>query len=190
LLEKNLPDEAAAEFDLSLQYDPDDVFTHCQLGKALTLQGRLDEAREQFSDALRLDPQFPDAHFQLARTFAGQHKITEAVAHYRMALSLQPTMSEALNNLAWILATDSHQDVRDGAEAVRLGRRACELTGNKVPVMIGTLAAACAEAGDFDEAIADAQKAHDLALAQDSTNVAAKNVELLELFRSHRAYHE
>jgi protein O-mannosyl-transferase len=190
LLEKNLPDEAAAEFDLSLQYDPDDVFTHCQLGKALILQGRLDEALEQFSDALRLDPQFPAAHFQQARILAGQHKTTEAIAHYRKALSLQPAMPEALNNLAWILATDPRADVRDGAEAVQLGRRACKLTGNSVPVMIGTLAAACAEAGNFDEAIADAQKAHDLALAQGSTNVAAKNVELLELFRSHHAYHQ
>ncbi len=190
LLAKNLPDEAAAEFAIALQYEPDDATTHCWMGKALAMQGRLDEAREQFSEALRLNPQHYDAHYQLALALAMQHKTTEAVAQYRMALGLEPAKPDALNNLAWILATDPHAEIRNGAEAVRLARRACTLTTNAVPLMVGTLAAACAEAGRFDEAVAYAQKAHDLAVAQGRDKVAAKNVELLELFRSHHAYHE
>ena len=119
-----------------------------------------------------------------------QHKTTEAIAHYRMALGLQSAMPEALNNLAWILATDPHAEIRNGAEAVQLARRACAQTRDSMPMLIGTLAAAYAEAGYFDEAIASAQKAHDLAVAQGCGDVAAKNLELLELFRSHHAYHE
>jgi Flp pilus assembly protein TadD len=190
LLDKNLPAEAAAEFAIALQYEPDNPTTHCLMGKASAMQGRLDEAREQFSEALRLNPQLCDAHYQLAMALAMQHKTTEAVAHYRMALSLQPAMPDALNNLAWILATDPHAEIRNGFEAVKLARRACTLTRNAVPLMMGTLAAAYAEAGDFDEAIACAQRAHDLAVAQGRDKVAAKNLELLELFRSHHACHE
>jgi hypothetical protein len=57
-------------------------------------------------------------------------------------------------------------------------------------LMIGTLADAYAEAGRFDDAVAAAQRAHDVAVGQDKTTVAARNLELLEEYRSHRAYHE
>jgi hypothetical protein len=56
--------------------------------------------------------------------------------------------------------------------------------------MIGTLAAAYAEAGRFGEAVATAQKAHDLALSAGKQEIAAKNQELLELYRSHHPFHE
>jgi Flp pilus assembly protein TadD len=190
LLDKNLPGEAAAECAIALQYEPNSAGIHCLMGRALGMQGRPDEARAQLMEAVRLQPQFPDAHFQLARVLNMQQNTTEAIAHYRKALSLTPAMPEALNDLAWILATDLHADIRNGAEAVQLARRACALTGNKMPLMMETLAAACAEAGDFDEAIADAQKAHDLAVEQGKNEVAAKNGELLELFRSRHAYRE
>src|SRR5262249_24628007 len=41
----------------------------------------------------------------------------------------------------------------DGQRAVAHATRACELTGWKAPGRINTLAAACAEAGDFDKAV-------------------------------------
>jgi Flp pilus assembly protein TadD len=119
-----------------------------------------------------------------------KHDAAEAISQYRAALALQPERVEALNNLAWILATDPHPEIRDGLEAVKLASRACALTHQQQPVLVGTLAAACAEAGNFDTAVAAAQKAHDLALAQGNQALAARNLELLEIYRSHHAYHE
>jgi cytochrome c-type biogenesis protein CcmH/NrfG len=190
LMDQNLPGEAAAEFASALQYEPDNPATLCLLGRALVMQGRLDEAREQFSKALRLNPWNADAHYQLARALAMQHEPTEAIAQYWMALRLQPAMPDALNNLAWILATDPDAEIRKGFEAVKLARRACILTRNADPLTIGTLAAGYAEIGDFDAAIAYAQKAHDLAVAQGRNEMAAKNAEMLELYRSHHPYHQ
>ncbi|MGP8201342.1 MAG: tetratricopeptide repeat protein [Limisphaerales bacterium] len=189
-LDKNLPGEAMAELSTALHYEPDNPLTLCMMGKALGMQGRLEEAQARLLEALRQYPQYAEAHFQLARTLVMQHKTTEAIAEYRTALRLQPAMPEALNNLAWILATNLHAEIRNGAEAVQLAGRACALTRDSQPVLIGTLAAAYAEAGQFDEAVAAAQKAHDLAVAQGLDEVAAKNAKLLELFRSRRAYHE
>ncbi len=80
--------------------------------------------------------------------------------------------------------------LRDGTNAVALAQRACDLTTNTEPLLIGTLAAALAEAGRFDEAVAAAQKAHDVAAAQTNEAVAARNLQLMELYRAHRAYHE
>jgi hypothetical protein len=56
--------------------------------------------------------------------------------------------------------------------------------------MMGTLAAAYAEAGNFDEAIATGQQAHDLAVAEGKTDLAAKNNELLVLYQAHKPCRE
>jgi hypothetical protein len=50
--------------------------------------------------------------------------------------------------------------------------------------MIGTLAAAYAEAGQFAEAVTAAEKAEALAKEANQMEVAAKNRSLLELYRS------
>jgi len=48
----------------------------------------------------------------------------------------------ALNDLAWILATHPKAGVRNGAEAVSLAERACELTNRKEAGFLGALDAA------------------------------------------------
>jgi hypothetical protein len=105
-------------------------------------------------------------------------------------LKTKPDWPEALNNLAWLLASDKDGQVRNGEEAVRLASRACELTENKEPLLLGTLAAAYAEAGKYPEAVKLAEKARDLALETGQKDIASKNTELLELYRSERPYHE
>ena len=114
----------------------------------------------------------------------------EAVAQYREALRLNPNLAGALNNLAWVLATSPDDELRNGAEAVRLAERACELTHYGQPLFIGTLAAAYAEAGRFPEAVTTAEKAEQLATTAGLTAVAAKNRQLLELYRAGKPYHE
>jgi cytochrome c-type biogenesis protein CcmH/NrfG len=99
-------------------------------------------------------------------------------------LRLQPDRLEALNNLAWILATDSNAELRDGAEAVRLAERACELASGRQTVFIGTLAAAYAESGQFEKAVTTAQRACDLALSLGQTNLFARNQKLVGQFKN------
>jgi hypothetical protein len=57
-------------------------------------------------------------------------------------------------------------------------------------MLLGTLAAAYAEAGRFEDAAAAARKACELARAAGQEEVAAKNQELLKLYESRQAYHE
>ena len=96
----------------------------------------------------------------------------------------------ALNNLAWLLATREPADGGDPDQAVRLAKRACELTDGKSPSYLDTLAAAYAAAGRFDEAVATAEKARAAALAGGQT-ASAKRIEArLELYRLGRAYRE
>jgi len=70
------------------------------------------------------------------------------------------------------------------------GYEAIEFRRVDAPVLVGTLAAAYAEAGRFGEAVTTAEKARDLALAAGQKETADKNTELLELYRAGQAYHE
>jgi hypothetical protein len=96
----------------------------------------------------------------------------------------------ALNNLAWKLATSSDQNFRNGALAVKGAERACRETNYQVTTMVGTLAAAYAEADRFDEAITIGEKACQLASESAETNLLRVNKELVGLYQAHQPYHE
>jgi len=84
--------------------------------------------------------------------------------------------------LAWLLATAPDAALRDGARARALAQEASRLTGGH-PVVLGTLAAAQAERGDFAAAAATAAQAAERAAAQGHAALA-------ESLRGQRALYE
>ena len=77
-----------------------------------------------------------------------------------------------LNETAWRLATDPNASIRNGGESVELARRAVELSGGREAAILGTLAAAYAEAGRFPEAVETAGKAAALASQRGQRDLA------------------
>jgi protein O-mannosyl-transferase len=184
------PDQAIAEFQLALKARPQDADTHVVLGVVLLQKDRVEDATAQFSEATRLQPTNAIAHYQLALIHQGRKETKAAIDSYHQALKAQPDWPESLNNLAWVLAANPDASLRNGAEAVTLAERACKLTNYKEPILVGTLAAAYAEAGRFSEAVSSAEKARTLALAAGQKEIVQRNTGLLELYRAGRPYHE
>jgi tetratricopeptide (TPR) repeat protein len=157
-------------------------------------EGRIDEAKQLFRELEDHHPKYildnPTSNFELAELYALQGLSRQAASFYSAAIEICPHFTNALNNFAWLLATDPDDHVRNGARAVELAERACQLTEWKRPVFMGTLAAAYAEAGRFDDAVAMAGRARDLAKAVNQETVAARNAELLDLYRQHKAFRE
>ncbi len=177
-------------FAHALAVDPDNWVAHSGYGTYLRDQGQLEAARKECQRAVELCPTSGREHALLGSVLSMEGKVEATIAEYREALRLQPNAPEVLNNLAWILASNPNPQLRNGAEAVDLAERACALTQTNQALKIGTLAAACAEAGRFDEALAWAQKAREVALAHGETNVAARNLALEKFYRAHQPYHE
>jgi protein O-mannosyl-transferase len=181
-------EEAAAQCRLSLAIEPK-VPAHFFLAQALQAQGHFDEALEHYNAVLRSQPD-AEIHAALAGLFEQRGQIQQAIEHYREALQLPPVLWTVRNNLAWILATTPDPAKRDGKEAVQLAEQACALTGQREPMVLGTLAAAYAEAGRFAEAVETAKKAAGLAEEAKEVELASRNGQLLELYRARQPYHE
>jgi tetratricopeptide (TPR) repeat protein len=133
---------------------------------------------------------YAGAELKLAAISSDNRQFSDAIHHYQRALELDTNSVPALNNLAWLLATAPDPGLRNGKEAVRLAERACRQSEFKEALLLGTLAAAYAEAGRFDDAVATAQKARELALTNGQKDVADANERLLELYKSRQPYHQ
>ncbi|MDB6066774.1 MAG: hypothetical protein JWR26_2982 [Pedosphaera sp.] len=163
---------------------------HIYLGDALVSEKKFDDGVTELMEAAKIYPGYGELQGRIGVALASEGKIDEAMTRYRGALELNPDLPEALNNLAWILAANENAARRNGPEAVRLAERACDLTHYQTPRMIGTLAAAYAEAGRFKDATDAGEKAISAAVSSGNVGLAEVNRKLTEMYRAGRAYHE
>jgi hypothetical protein len=75
------------------------------------------------------------------------------------------------------------------SHTLALAQRANQLAGDGNPVLFGTLAAACAEAGRFPEAVATAQSALQLAETQSNPALAEAIRSQLKLYQAGVPFH-
>jgi hypothetical protein len=160
------------------------------LGRLFGQAGRWTESAGAYAMLLGDSPDNFEGHLGMAMALVHLNREDEAEPHLKEALRLCPDSADALNNLAWTLATSPAAGLRDGQQAVKLARRACELTDYKETLMVGTLGAAYAEAGRFDEAITTAETACALASQRGEKSLYQINQQLLSLYRDHHTYRE
>jgi tetratricopeptide (TPR) repeat protein len=184
------PDEALIHYRRAESLNPDDPDNFAKSGRLLMQQQRWAEAEADTRQVLALQPDDFYAHENLGVILPQLGRATEGLQHWETALKLHPDALDLLNNLAWLLATSPDPALRDGPQAVTLAEHACQLTGWQKTIYIGTLAAAYAEAGRFDDAITTAQKACARARSQGETALLQRNQELLTLYQQHHPWHD
>jgi Flp pilus assembly protein TadD len=168
---KGQVDEAIVHYRKALAMQPDETGARHNLGSALLREGRVDEAIDEFQKVLAIQPDSAEAQNDLANALSKNGREAEAIQHWEKALASQPQYMPAQNNLAWALATSPDASLRDGAKAVQLARQANELSAGKNPLILRTLAAACAENGQFAEAVVTAGLALQQAAIQHNTGL-------------------
>jgi tetratricopeptide (TPR) repeat protein len=169
LVQKRRLDDAVEQFLQAINLQPDSAQAHYNLGQVLLSKGRVDEAILHFQKAVAIRPEYAKAHDNLGSALMQKKRVDEAILHFQKALEIRPDYAEAGYNLArvaWLLATSPEASVRDGARAVTLAEQVERISGGREPMINMTLAAAYAETGRFAEAIETAQRAQQLAVAQ------------------------
>ena len=144
---------AAAHLTQALRLKPGLANAHYHLGISLGVRGRYEAAEARFAEALRLDPGNADAHHNLGVVLSSLGDYGAARADFAEAIRLKPGGPDAYDASALLMAACPEAKFRDGKGAVQFATRACELTKWKDPRFVDTLAAAQAEAGEFDAAL-------------------------------------
>lgn len=112
----------------------------------------------------------------------------KAVDDFKHGLELNPDHPAILNSWAWLEATCPDPRHRSGRAAMEKATKACELMQWKSASFVGTLAAACAEASEFEQAVDWQEEAirlrpkYDKDLPQEQAK--------LKLYRSRQAFRD
>lgn len=186
LADRGRYDEAIAHYEAALRLRPQNAVAHLNLGNALILRGDVSAAREEVRRAIEIDPTNVDAHNALGVMRLQQGDVSGAIDEWRRALAVDPENGNAANNLAWVYATSTDPAVRNGTEAVALARKAVSISAGRNALVLRTLAAAYAESGRFDEAIATAERARELAQLQKNPTLVAELDATIALYATHR----
>jgi hypothetical protein len=134
-------------------FSSDEVFYTANIKEPVVLEMALRPARvRELVDAAASDP-LPLVRMAAAGMCAQRGLFAEAVQVCARSIQMDPEAGWFYNELAWIEATAPDAAFRDGARAVTNATKACELTHWKNVSAVDTLAAACAESGDFPQAV-------------------------------------
>jgi hypothetical protein len=166
--------------------DPERAFRLLTSAEKLLAERKFDEAAAEFTRSLAFAPSFAAAHNGRGQALARQGDYPAAIAEFHEAMRRDPKYPHAPNDLAWLLATCPDKAHRDGKQAITHATRACELSEWKNTAFLGTLAAAYAEAGDFDAAVKWQTRAGELAPPEEHPGFDEK----LVLFKAGQPFRE
>jgi tetratricopeptide (TPR) repeat protein len=183
------PNEALTEYRWAVLLNPGLPSLHNGAGVVLAELGRFDEAMRQFKEAARLDPTYPWAHFEIGKMRLKQGRDAEAIDEFRAALRIEPNNFQILAYTAHVLATAENPQIRDGRTALVLAVKAKVLTDGAQPFVLDALGMACAETGDFTNALEVTQRAIDLAIAARMKKLEPLQ-QRLELYKHHQPWRE
>ncbi|MCP4658709.1 MAG: tetratricopeptide repeat protein [bacterium] len=164
--------EAIRHFQKALEVAPDYPMPHRNLGEIYRQQTLYGKALEHLEAAVRIEPGDTLSLMRSSIVLQALGRYDDAVVKLRTILRIEPDNATALDRLARLLAVAPRAELRDGEEAVALAEKACRLTGFQIGAMLDTLAAAYAEVGRFEDAVAAAQRAVEQATAMGRPQVA------------------
>ena len=178
-------EEAIVHYRQALAMNPDAVDVRGNLAMTYLEAGKTGEALGHLKEAIARAPEDPGLQNNLGTAYLHSGNPAAAVRHYEKALGLNPLMVPALYNLARIYAVHPQARFRNGARAVLLSERLCNKTQWRQPVFLDILAAAHAEAGDFDRAVQTGRRARKLAEGHGLTELVDDLAKRISRYRRH-----
>ncbi len=144
--------EAIADYSRSLELNKDDYDTHIRRGHAWFQIGKFQEALDDYDRAVKIAPDNIDALVNRADANRSLGRFQAAADDYLRAVQLDPKSGRAYQGAAWLMATCPDPKMRNNDLALRAAQQALEILGRQDYKALDTMAAALANAGDFDKA--------------------------------------
>jgi len=156
---KQDPSVAIAFYEEALAKNPKIYWLWIDLGNAQLKRKNTAEAVRAYEQAARLDPKLIEAHVNLSRLRMRSGDYAGAIAAAEQAIAAKPGDAVALKQLAWLLATADDAAVRNGKNALAILAKIPQDPKRIDIQYLEVLSAAHAEAGEYDQAVAAAEKA-------------------------------
>jgi tetratricopeptide (TPR) repeat protein len=189
LVKKGDLEGARRLFDAAIHADPKLFLAIYARGEISMHQHKWEQAIQDFNSALGISPGFFIAAVKRGQANERLGRYDRSLADYDKVISLQPMIGSralAKSARAWLRATCPNPAFRNGQQAVADAKAACNLTSWDNGDYIDTLAAAYAEAGDFDAAVKFEKKAISKTRDADSIKSAQQRLALYEQHHPHR----
>ena len=166
--------DAAEVLTMALSVNPSDESLPDLVAETYMSLGRGNEAIEIFREHLDATPDLPTVRNALAGMILGPPMLdfAGAIAVLREGLELAPDRLALANNLAFILATCPDPQYHRPMQAAVMMELACQETAFQEPHYMHTLGMVYSTMFRFDEAIAMAERARDVALASNREDFA------------------
>ncbi len=182
--------EAQRHFEQAVLANPAYSFAWSNLGFVVAGFGEFEKAVAAYGRSLELDPANVDVRHQFVGILLHMGLYPEAAAVLADGLRRAPDAMSLAASLAWLRATCPDDTVRNAVQALELAERVCEAERYQDPFSLRTLAAALAESGRIESAIATAEKAQRMALERGLTPLAVLLSGDLEAYRAGRPWRE
>lgn len=165
-------DESLDAFQQAKQLQPQSWRHAWKIGLVWMEKGEFERARVALADAVAFDGAGAEAFRALASASQNSGRYREAIQAWRRARELDPADGEAPLQLAFLLATCPDAALRNGAEALALAEPIARARPDDVAAL-DVLAAAQAEQGHWDDALASIRRALEAAERQQIADLAA-----------------
>lgn len=182
--------EAVPHLEAALKANPADLYVRQQLIQSLFVSGNIEQTLEHVEYFVQAKPQDAVARVFHAKALLARGRGVEAIAAYREALRLQPDWLVAMNELAWQLAANPDGKVRSGKEATELAETVVARTNRREPNALDTLAAAYAEMGQYEKAVAVIEEAIRVCRATGNKPLAARLETRLPVYAGKSAWRD
>jgi len=150
LLSLDRGSRALDNFRRAAEAHPDSPLPHDALGSYYMEESAEAEAEKEFLKAIETEPRYEAPYFRLIELYEKQGKRDRVMETYERVLRINP--AGAHNEIAWLMATSEHADIRDPEAAIKHATIAIELEPHEW--YIDTLAEAYYATGHYDAAIA------------------------------------
>jgi tetratricopeptide (TPR) repeat protein len=146
-------ERALADYNKGIKLNPAAPSPYFNRGLLFKKTGKMEAAVRDYSTYISRGTPSADAYRLRGRAYAAMASYRQAAADFQKAAQLDPKSPKILNELAWLKATCPDSSYRDGKQALRVSTQLCHLTKWSNSDYLDTLAAACAETGDFEKAV-------------------------------------
>ena len=183
-------DEAISCYDRALELQPDYVEAWNNKGFALEGLGRFPEAANCYRRAIDQRPKELLYHLNLAFVESASGQDAAAADQFQAAFELQPNWPGMTLIEAWTRATHPKAERRDGALALRSATLVCKATHDEMAQAIDVQAAAYAELGQFDQAVARQRKVVSMLGPEVPPAIVTAVTERLHLYERRQPYRQ